>query len=65
MDNDKIIDDIPETKAGEVIEFLLYLKTRKDQELHLDSLEEEELWDLIKTDETVSSDKVNELIKGY
>jgi len=60
----KLIDDIPETKAGEVIDFLLYLKTKNEQDLHLDSQEEEELWNLIKTDERVSSDKVKELIEG-
>jgi len=60
----KLVDDIPESKAGEVIDFLLYLKNRNEQDLYLDIQEEEEIWDLIKTDERVSSEKVNELLKG-
>jgi hypothetical protein len=60
----KLIEDIPESKAGEVIDFLMYLKNRKEQDLYMDSQEEEEIWNLIKTDERVSSEKVNELLKG-
>lgn len=60
----KLIDEIPETKIGEVIDFLLYLKGKKDQELYLDPQEEEEVWNLIKTDERISSEKVNDLLKG-
>ena len=59
-----LIDTIPETKAGEVIDFLLYLKNKNIEELYLESLEEEEIWNLIKTDERISSDKVNELLEG-
>jgi hypothetical protein len=60
----KLIDEIPETKAGEIIDFLIYLKNKKEPELYLDSQEEEEIWNLIKTDERVSSEKVDELLKG-
>ena len=60
----KLIDEIPESKAGEVIDFLLYLKSKKEQDLYLDPQEEEEIWNLIKTDERVSSEKVSELLKG-
>ncbi len=60
----KLIDDMPESKAGEVIDFLIYLKNKKEQDLYMDSQEEEEIWNLIKTDERVSSEKVNELLKG-
>lgn len=60
----KLVDEIPETKAGEVIDFLLYLKGKKEHELYMDPQEEEEVWNLIKTDERVSSQKVNELLKG-
>ena len=60
----KLVDDIPESKAGEVIDFLMYLKNRKEQDLYMDNQEEEEIWNLIKTDERVSSEKVNELLKG-
>ena len=56
----KLVDEIPESKAGEVIDFLLYLKNKKEQDLYLDSQEEEEIWNLIKTDERVPSEKVNE-----
>jgi hypothetical protein len=60
----KLVDEIPESKAGEVIDFLLYLKNKKEQDLYLEVQEEEEIWDLIKTDDRVSSEKVNELLKG-
>jgi hypothetical protein len=60
----KLVDEIPESKAGEVIDFLLYLKNKKEQDLYLDSQEEEEIWNLIKTDDRISSEKVNELLKG-
>lgn len=60
----KLVDDIPESKAGEIIDFLMYLKSKKEQDLYMDSQEEEEIWNLIKTDERVSSEKVNELLRG-
>ena len=60
----KLVNEIPETKAGEIIDFLLYLKNKEEQILHLDKLEEEELWNLIKTDERVPSEKVTELLEG-
>ena len=57
----KLVDEIPETKAGEIIDFLLYLKTKEEQVLYLDKIEEEELEELIKTDERIPSEKVMEL----
>lgn len=60
----KLVDEIPESKAGEVIDFLLYLKNKKEQDLYLEPDEEAELWNLIKTDERISSEKVNQLLKG-
>jgi hypothetical protein len=60
----KLIDDLPETKAGEVIDFLLYLKGKKEQELYLDPQEEEELWHLIQNEERIPAEKVNELLNG-
>lgn len=60
----KLVDDIPESKAGEVIDFLMYLRNKKEQDLYMDSQEEEEIWNLIKTDERVLYDEVNELLKG-
>lgn len=60
----KLVDEIPKSKAGEVIDFLMYLKNKKEQDLCLDGQEEEEIWNLIKTDERISSEKVNELLKG-
>ena len=59
----KLIDEIPETKAGEVIDFLMYLKDKKENELYLDIQEEDELWNLINTDERISSEEVEELLK--
>ncbi|NLB42883.1 MAG: DUF2281 domain-containing protein [Clostridiales bacterium] len=58
----RLVDELPESRAGEVIDFLLYLKNKKDDDLYLDVKEEEEIWNLIKTDERVSSDKAKELI---
>ena len=60
----KLVDEIPESKAGEVIDFLLYLKGKKETNLYLDPKEEEEIWNLIKTDERIPSEKVNDLLKG-
>lgn len=60
----KLVDEIPESKVGEVIDFLMYLKNKKEQDLYLEGQEEEEIWNLIKTDERISSEKVNELLKG-
>ena len=60
----KLIDEIPETKVGEVIDFLLYLKNKKEQDLDLDFNEEAEIWNLLKTDERIPAEKVNELLKG-
>lgn len=36
----KLVDDLPESKAGEVIDFLMYLKNRKEQDLYMDNQEE-------------------------
>ena len=60
----KLVEEMPETKAGEIIDFLLFLKERKDQELYLGIKEEEELWNIINNDERVSSEKVKELLEG-
>jgi len=60
----KLLDEIPESKAGEIIDFLLFLKSRKEQDLHLEPEEEAELWKLIQTDERISADRVDELLKG-
>ena len=60
----KLLDEIPESKAGEIIDFLLFLKSRKEQNLHLEPEEEAELWKLIQTDERISADRVDELLKG-
>jgi|GEM_PF-1031850 len=58
----KLVDEIPETKIGEVIDFILYLRGRKEQELYLEPEEEEEIWNLIKTDEKIPAEKVYELL---
>ena len=50
-------------KAGEVIDFLFYLKGKKETNLYLDP-QEEEIWNLIKTDARIPSEKVNDLLKG-
>lgn len=60
----KLVDEIPESKAGEVINFLLYLKTKSEQELYLTPEEEEEIWNGIKNDERMDSDEVKRLLIG-
>ncbi len=59
----KMVDELPETKAGQLIDYLLFLKNKKDDDLYLDSKEEEEIWNLIQTDEQVSDEQVKKLIK--
>ena len=58
----KLVDEIPETKAGAVIDFLLYLKGKEEQETFLTKEEEEEIWDDIKNDERISSEDINKLL---
>ncbi|MFA7572391.1 MAG: hypothetical protein WCY24_01595 [Lutispora sp.] len=60
----KLVDEIPETKVGEIIDFLLYLKNKKEQDLYLEPDEEEEIWNLIENDERICADKVSELFNG-
>ena len=56
----KLIDDLPESKAGQVVDFLLYLKNKPEQDLFITVKEEEELWGLIQTDERMSNEEVKE-----
>lgn len=60
----KLIDEIPETKAGEVIDFLLYLKTKSEQELYLSPEEEAIIWSNIDKDERIDSKEVRRLLIG-
>lgn len=60
----KLVDELPETKAGEVIDFLLYLKTKSEQELYLTHEEEEEIWNNIENDERISSEEARRLLIG-
>ncbi len=57
----KLVDELPETKAGQLIDYLLFLKNKKDDDLYLD-LQEEEIWNLIQTDERVPEKQVKELL---
>lgn len=54
----KLIADLPETKTGQAIDFLLYLRNKPEQDLYISVKEEEEVWNLIRTDERVSSNEV-------
>lgn len=56
----KLIDDLPESKTGQVIDFLLYLKNKPELDLYITVKEEEELWELIQTDERISGEEVKE-----
>lgn len=57
----KLIEELPESRAGEVIDFLEFLNQKKDQELYLDAEEENDLWSRIRTEEKVSGKDVNTL----
>ena len=59
----KLIDEIPETKAGEVLDFLLYIKAKSEQKLYL-TPEEEKIWYNINTDERMNSEEVRKLLIG-
>ncbi len=54
----KMVDELPETKAGQLIDYLLFLKNKEDDELYLDSKEENEIWNLIQTDERMPDKQV-------
>jgi hypothetical protein len=60
----KMVDNIPESKAGEVIDFLLYLKNKKEQDLSYEENEEEELWGLIENDEKISENDLKKKLIG-
>jgi hypothetical protein len=60
----KVIDHIPESKVGEVIDFLLYLKNKKEQDLSYEENEEEELWGLIENDERISENDLKKKLIG-
>ena len=59
----KLVDDLPETKAGQLIDYLLFLKNKNDDDLYLDLQEEEEIWNLIQNDERMSDKQVEKLLK--
>lgn len=58
----KLVDELPETKAGEVIDFLLYLKSKNEQETFMTVEEEEEIWNSINNDSRISSEEVKRLL---
>lgn len=60
----KLLEEIPEAKMGEIIDFLEYLKHKQELDLLLDKSEEEELWNLIQNDERISAEEVNKLLEG-
>lgn len=56
----KLVDELPETKAGEVMDFLLYLKSKNEQETFMTV--EEEIWNSINNDSRISSEEVKRLL---
>lgn len=58
----KLVDELPEAKAGEVINFLLYLKSKNEQETFMTVEEEEEIWNSINNDSRISSEEVKRLL---
>ncbi len=59
----KLVDELPETKVGEVIDFIRFLNSKNEHELLFTPKEEEEIWNLLNTDDRISSDKVKELFR--
>ncbi len=60
----KLIDEMPESKAGEIIDFLLFLKSKPEPMLYLTPEEEEEIWDSIKNDERIDANYLNNVLIG-
>ncbi len=59
----KLVDELPETKAGQLIDYLLFLKNKKDDDLYLNLQEEKEIWNLIQNDERMSGKQVEKLLE--
>ena len=60
----KLIDELPDNKAGQLIDYILFLKSQEDQVLYMDSKEEEELWRLIENDDRMTSEQVKDKLLG-
>ena len=60
----KLVDEIPETKAGEVLDFLLFIKSKSEQELYLTPEEEEKIRHNRHNDQTISSQEARKLLIG-
>ena len=60
----RLIDELPETKDGEVIDFLLYLKTKDEQDLYLTTEEETRFSDSLKNAERISSEEAKRMLIG-
>lgn len=60
----KLIDEIPETKAGEIIDFLLFIKNKAEEDLFLSVEGEEEIWENIKNDERFTSKEAKKILLG-
>jgi len=58
----RLVDELPESKTGQAIEYLLFLKTREEQELYISEKEEEEIWERIVNEDKVSAEEVKKLI---
>lgn len=59
----KLVDEMPETKAGEVIDFLLFLKSREESELIMEDAEEEEILELLEKEEKYTMEQAKELME--
>ncbi len=58
----KLVDDLPETKAGQAIEYLLFLKMREETELNISEKEEKEIWERISSEEKLNAQEVKMLL---
>ncbi|SDY99563.1 hypothetical protein [Tindallia californiensis] len=59
----KLVDEMPETKAGEVIDFLLFLKSREESELIMEDEEEEEILELLEKEERYTIEETKKLME--
>ena len=58
----RLVDELPETKTGQAIEYLLFLKMREEQELYISEKEEEEIWERVVNEDKISAEEVKKLI---
>jgi hypothetical protein len=59
----KLIEDLPEIKVGQAIEYLKFLKESSEQALYMSKKEENEIRQRIETEERMKSEDVKRLLE--